>query len=165
MSNKNNTKTYERSRVSIGDPLNVLPPLLADTRGYSPSTLKYNISLALGDKLKYRFWKHVGFTFPPLVYEMTIAIDSKRYYEEFLTVIAVLKFFISYQSLGHTRPFSVFQLIYDVSERLNFISVLDQPIDNSRYKRTDFDVSCANIIHGVAGYFDVVLYKDIMISE
>jgi len=40
----------------------------------------------------------------------------------------------------------------------------EKPIDNSRYKRTDFHVSCANIIHGVAGYFDVVLYKDIMIS-
>ena len=165
MSSKNNTKTYERSSVAMGVPRNVLRTLLADTRGYRPLTLKYNISLALGDKLNYRLWEHIGFVFPPLVYKMTIAIDSKRYYEEFLTVIAVLKFFIGYQSLGHTRPFSMFQLMYDVSRRLNYISVLDQPIDNSRYKRTDFDVSCANIIHGVAGYFDVVLYKDIMISE
>ena len=45
------------------------------------------------------------------------------------------------------------------------IWILDKPIDNSRYKRADFHISCANLIHGVAGYFDVVLYKDIIISE
>eukprot|EP00795_Rhopilema_esculentum_P001486 gene1486-15920_t len=40
----------------------------------------------------------------------------------------------------------------------------DVPIDNTRYKRAHFQVATANVIHGIAGYFDAVLYKDVMIS-
>jgi len=36
--------------------------------------------------------------------------------------------------------------------------------DNSRYKKLRFEVGTANTLHGLAGYFDATLYKDIHIS-
>jgi len=40
----------------------------------------------------------------------------------------------------------------------------DHPIDNERYIQLDFDIKAASMLHGVAGYFDFVLYKDIVLS-
>lgn len=40
----------------------------------------------------------------------------------------------------------------------------DQPIDNERYIQLDFKIKKASMIHGVAGFFDMVLYKDVMLS-
>lgn len=37
-------------------------------------------------------------------------------------------------------------------------------IDNSRFKTLRFEVSQDCVLHGLAGYFDTVLYKDIVIS-
>ena len=41
---------------------------------------------------------------------------------------------------------------------------LDDPIDNERYIQLDFISKEASMIHGVAGFFDMVLYKDIVLS-
>lgn len=38
------------------------------------------------------------------------------------------------------------------------------PIDNSRYEVRQFPVSCDAVLHGFAGYFEVTLYKDVMLS-
>ena len=41
---------------------------------------------------------------------------------------------------------------------------LDDPIDNERYIQLEFTSNEASMIHGVAGFFDMVLYKDVMLS-
>jgi type II protein arginine methyltransferase len=41
---------------------------------------------------------------------------------------------------------------------------LDKNIDNSRFKTLKFEVKLDCILHGFAGYFDCVLYKDIKLS-
>lgn len=38
------------------------------------------------------------------------------------------------------------------------------PIDNSRYKILKFPVEMDCVVHGIAGYFEAVLYKDIILS-
>uniref|UniRef100_A0A0B7AFA1 Protein arginine N-methyltransferase n=1 Tax=Arion vulgaris TaxID=1028688 RepID=A0A0B7AFA1_9EUPU len=40
----------------------------------------------------------------------------------------------------------------------------DEVIDNCRYKSLEFTVTQDCVIHGFAGYFDTVLYKDVMLS-
>lgn len=40
----------------------------------------------------------------------------------------------------------------------------DEPIDNQRYIELSFESKVASLIHGIAGFFDMVLYKDIMLS-
>ncbi|XP_077537844.1 protein arginine N-methyltransferase 5-like [Haemaphysalis longicornis] len=40
----------------------------------------------------------------------------------------------------------------------------DTPIDNSRYKVLHFDIEDNYYLHGFAGYFDTVLYKDVKLS-
>ncbi|KAH9502616.1 Protein arginine N-methyltransferase 5 [Bulinus truncatus] len=40
----------------------------------------------------------------------------------------------------------------------------DDVIDNCRYKSLEFSVDQDSIVHGFAGYFDTVLYKDITLS-
>ena len=41
----------------------------------------------------------------------------------------------------------------------------EQTIDNNRYKQVDFTVPGDCVIHGIAGYFESVLYKDKTMSE
>lgn len=38
------------------------------------------------------------------------------------------------------------------------------PIDNSRYKILKFPVELDCVVHGIAGYFEAILYKDIFLS-
>lgn len=40
----------------------------------------------------------------------------------------------------------------------------DMPIDNERYIRLEFECTHASMIHGIAGFFDMVLYKDVTLS-
>lgn len=40
----------------------------------------------------------------------------------------------------------------------------DVMIDNSRYTKLQFDVSETNVVHGLAGYFETVLYNDVKLS-
>ncbi|KAL0277779.1 UNVERIFIED_CONTAM: hypothetical protein PYX00_004944 [Menopon gallinae] len=40
----------------------------------------------------------------------------------------------------------------------------DNPIDNTRYKCLTFEVEQDCVLHGFSGFFDTVLYKDIMLS-
>lgn len=40
----------------------------------------------------------------------------------------------------------------------------DAVIDNTRYKTLTFDIQEDAVIHGLAGYFDTVLYKDVILS-
>ncbi|KAL3179760.1 hypothetical protein MRX96_037748 [Rhipicephalus microplus] len=40
----------------------------------------------------------------------------------------------------------------------------DKPIDNSRYKSLRFKIDNTSILHGFAGYFDTVLYKNVTLS-
>jgi protein arginine N-methyltransferase 5 len=40
----------------------------------------------------------------------------------------------------------------------------DDPIDNSRYLEVSFTATEAELVHGVAGYFESGLYRDVMIS-
>jgi len=43
--------------------------------------------------------------------------------------------------------------------------VTDNPIDNERYGCYRFNVELETVMHGFAGYFDTVLYKDAVLSE
>jgi hypothetical protein len=38
------------------------------------------------------------------------------------------------------------------------------PIDNSRYQVRQFPIKCDSMLHGFAGYFETVLYKDVTLS-
>lgn len=40
----------------------------------------------------------------------------------------------------------------------------EEPINNERYVQLEFNVDKASMIHGVAGFFDMVLYKDVTLS-
>jgi len=40
----------------------------------------------------------------------------------------------------------------------------DEPIDNERYIQLDFTTNESTMIHGIAGFFDMVLYKDVVLS-
>lgn len=40
----------------------------------------------------------------------------------------------------------------------------DKMVDNSRYKFLRFKIKETNVLHGFAGYFDAVLYKDVTLS-
>jgi len=44
------------------------------------------------------------------------------------------------------------------------ILFLDKIIDNSRYEVRRFPIEMDAIVHGFAGYFETVLYKDVMLS-
>eukprot|EP01135_Chromosphaera_perkinsii_P005578 Nk52_evm3s353 gene=Nk52_evmTU3s353 len=39
-----------------------------------------------------------------------------------------------------------------------------QPVDNSRFEKISFKIKDNSIIHGIAGFFDAILYKDVLIS-
>ena len=43
--------------------------------------------------------------------------------------------------------------------------IADVPINNQRYACLQFEVKDSTLLHGFAGYFEAVLYKDIMLSE
>lgn len=40
----------------------------------------------------------------------------------------------------------------------------DDPIDNTRYKKLSFTATQDSVIHGFSGFFDTVLYKDVVLS-
>jgi hypothetical protein len=40
----------------------------------------------------------------------------------------------------------------------------DTPIDNTRYHTAEFTAQASATLHGIAGYFDTTLYKDIKLS-
>nr|CAG4641509.1 EOG090X028A [Eurycercus lamellatus] len=40
----------------------------------------------------------------------------------------------------------------------------ETPVDNSRYEVRHFPINCDSIVHGFGGYFETVLYKDVMLS-
>ena len=45
------------------------------------------------------------------------------------------------------------------------LCVPDVPINNQRYTCLQFGVKDSTLLHGFAGYFESLLYKDIMLSE
>jgi hypothetical protein len=46
-----------------------------------------------------------------------------------------------------------------------FLILFIDPIDNSRYGKLEFTAKFDSTIHGLAGYFDCHLYKDVDISN
>lgn len=46
-----------------------------------------------------------------------------------------------------------------------FVSLAVARIDNSRMKSLEFEVKTSCTLHGFAGYFEAILYKDIMLSK
>ena len=40
----------------------------------------------------------------------------------------------------------------------------EEPIDNTRYDVVEFEARMDATMHGIAGYFDTTLYKDIKLS-
>ena len=46
-----------------------------------------------------------------------------------------------------------------------FLSLVVARIDNSRMKSLEFEVKTSCTLHGFAGYFEAILYKDIMLSK
>lgn len=42
--------------------------------------------------------------------------------------------------------------------------VVDSVIDNTRYKALSFKITIDSVLHGFTGYFETVLYKDVMLS-
>lgn len=56
----------------------------------------------------------------------------------------------------------VFVLVID--ECVLFVVLLDNRIDNSRVKSLEFEAKTTFTMHGFAGYFETILYKDITLS-
>jgi len=48
--------------------------------------------------------------------------------------------------------------------RKHLLSVSDEVLDNTRYKCLSFSISQNCVLHGFSGYFDTVLYKNIVLS-
>ena len=46
-----------------------------------------------------------------------------------------------------------------------FLTLVVARIDNSRMKSLEFEVKTSCTLHGFAGYFEAILYKDIMLSK
>lgn len=46
-----------------------------------------------------------------------------------------------------------------------FVCISVDRIDNSRIKSLEFEIKTSFTLHGFAGYFEAILYKDIMISK
>ena len=46
-----------------------------------------------------------------------------------------------------------------------FLTLVVSRIDNSRMKSLEFEVKISCTLHGFAGYFEAILYKDIMLSK
>ena len=44
------------------------------------------------------------------------------------------------------------------------MNLIEMQIDNSRYEVRKFPIKCDSMLHGFAGYFETVLYKDVMLS-
>ena len=44
------------------------------------------------------------------------------------------------------------------------IALADVVVDNSRYGARRFSIDCDSVLHGFAGYFETVLYKDVTLS-
>ena len=42
--------------------------------------------------------------------------------------------------------------------------MIETPVDNSRSETLSFPIECDAMLHGFAGYFETVLYKDVMLS-
>lgn len=42
--------------------------------------------------------------------------------------------------------------------------LIETPVDNSRYGTLQFEIKCDAVVHGFAGYFETVLYKEVMLS-
>ena len=51
------------------------------------------------------------------------------------------------------------------TECVCFLSLVVARIDNSRMKSLEFEVKTSCTLHGFAGYFEAILYKDIMLSK
>ena len=52
-----------------------------------------------------------------------------------------------------------------IVECVLFVVFLDDRIDNSRVKSLEFEAKTTFTLHGFAGYFETILYKDITLSE
>ena len=61
---------------------------------------------------------------------------------------------ISDQSLHHRSSYNPF-----------ILTILDVPIDNSRSVSIDFEIQNSCLVHGFAGFFRTVLYKDLFLSK
>lgn len=59
----------------------------------------------------------------------------------------------------HRHCFQMWEPVFNV-----FLCA-DAFIDNNRYKSMTFDIAEDCVIHGLAGYFDTVLYKDVTLSK
>lgn len=45
-----------------------------------------------------------------------------------------------------------------------YFHLVEVPIDNTRYKKLVFEAAQDSVLHGFSGFFDTVLYKDVILS-
>lgn len=87
-----------------------------------------------------------------------------------------------YKQFTKLLPFKVYSLMFTlikasaISKILRFRKIFrnlilimfslapDDPIDNTRYKKLSFTAAQDSVIHGFSGFFDTVLYKDVVLS-
>lgn len=59
---------------------------------------------------------------------------------------------------------NIYHLADEPTSLFTFDHPAVQPVDNSRFKTVTFSTKLDSVLHGFAGYFDTVLYKDITLS-
>ena len=83
------------------------------------------------------------------------------------TIIVVLTKKNSYLNL-YTQINQVLRILIYSYETLNFhlfVAFKKDKIDNNRYGKVEFKAQYDSTLHGIGGYFDSHLYKDVDISK
>lgn len=98
----------------------------------------------------------------------SISIPSE--YTSYIAPISTTKLFS--QSLGLEKNMELPCVVYlfdhflisEPQSCFKFVHPTPKPINNDRYKLFNFTAKESTLLHGVAGYFDCCLYKDVMLS-
>lgn len=98
------------------------------------------------------------------------SISIPRDYTSYIAPVSSTKLFLQAQGLEKNMelPCVVFFydhfVIADAQPCFTFVHPSPKPIENDRYKTFEFTATESSLIHGLAGYFDCCLYKDVMLS-
>nr|XP_012138569.1 PREDICTED: protein arginine N-methyltransferase 5 isoform X2 [Megachile rotundata] len=112
-----------------------------------------------------RFLKETGISIPCSYTSYIAPVQSSKLYNE-----------VRHCSDKDKHPLAHFETAYVVHLQNKYVIAKPQPlftfkhpnrenvIDNSRYEVKTFEVQQNCVLHGFSGYFDTVLYKDVMLS-
>ncbi|XP_075525629.1 protein arginine N-methyltransferase 5 isoform X3 [Dermacentor variabilis] len=112
-----------------------------------------------------RFLKDDGISIPCQYSSYLSPLQSYKLYTE----VAALREKDKHPLTPYEVPYVVrLHNVTELSEHQHLFTFVhpnkDKVVDNSRYKFLRFKIKDTNVLHGFAGYFDTVLYKDVTLS-